>query len=69
MGGESPEQDGDGRFKAKVAESGEELDRSGGLAVVGDKSGDTRTRRGAPRQGGGRDGDAWRWGRQKRRPQ
>ena len=68
MDGEGTKQDGDGGFKAEVAGSGEELDRSSGLAVVGDELGDTRTRRGAPRQGGGRDGDAWRWGRQKRRP-
>ena len=44
-GGESPEQDGDGRFKAKVAESGEELDRSGGLAVVGDARARRRSKR------------------------
>ena len=45
MGGESPEQDGDGRFKAKVAESGDELDRSGGLAVVGDARARRRSKR------------------------
>ena len=44
-GGESPEQDGDDRFKAKVAESGEELDRSGGLAVVGDARARRRSKR------------------------
>ena len=44
-GGENPEQDGDGRFKAKVAEPGEELDRSGGLAVVGDARARRRSKR------------------------